>query len=49
MYILHVDGSCKQGRNLFWREASDAAANLCDEEGQLRMHVGETDELLHIR
>ena len=49
MDVLHVDGSCKQGCNLPWCEACDATAYLGDEEGQFRMHVGETDELLHIR
>ena len=48
MDVRHVDGSRKQGRNFLWREACDATAYLGDEEGQLRMHVGETDELLHV-
>ena len=48
MYILHVDGSCKQGRNLGRGEARNATTYLGDEEGQLRVHVSETDELLHI-
>ena len=49
MNVVHIDSASEQWCNLPWREASDAAAYLGDEEGQLRMHVGETDELLHIR
>ena len=48
MDVRYIDGSRKQGRNLLRCEACDAAAYLRDEEGQLWMHVGETDELLHV-
>ena len=48
MNVLHLHGASKQRRNLTWSEACDATAYLGDEEGQLRMHVSETDELLDV-
>ena len=48
MDVRYVDGTRKQRRNLLRREACDAAPYLGDEEGQLRVYVSETDELLHI-
>ena len=48
MNVGHVDGSSKQWSKLSGSEACNAATYLGDEEGQLRMHVGKTDELFHI-
>ena len=48
MNVGHIDGTSEQRCNFPWCEASDAATYLGDEEGQLRMHVGKTNELFHV-
>ena len=46
--IRHIDGTGKQRCNLGRPESRDATAYFGDEEGQFRMHVSETDELLDV-
>lgn len=48
MDVLHVDGSRKQRRNLGVGEACDAAADARDQEGQLRVLLGKSDELVDV-
>ena len=49
MDVLHIDGTGKQRRNLPWREARNAAADACDQEGQFGVLLGEGDELVDVR
>ena len=48
MDVVQVDGTSEKRCNLGRSETRDAAADTCDKEGHLRMHVGETDELLDV-
>ncbi len=48
MDILHVDGGGKQWRNLCIGEARDAATDARDQEGQLGMLLGKSDELINV-
>ena len=48
MNVLHFYCASEQQGDFLWSEASDSAANLGNQESQLRMLLSKLNELFHV-
>lgn len=48
MNVLHFYCASEQRGDFLWSEASDSAANLGNQESQLRMLLSKLNELFHV-